>query len=70
MLVITRKTNEEIRIGDEIVLKVISNSNGRVKLGIEAPKHVRVVRSEILVGHCDDDSEKDNSEKSVDIAVA
>ncbi len=47
MLVITRKTNEEIVIGDNIVLKVISNGNGRVKLGIEAPKSVRIARGEI-----------------------
>ena len=47
MLVITRKANEEIVIGDNIVLKVISNGNGRVKLGIEAPKHIRIARGEI-----------------------
>lgn len=47
MLVITRKTNEEIVIGEDIVLKVISNGNGRVKIGIEAPQHVRIARGEI-----------------------
>ena len=47
MLVITRKANEEIVIGDNIVLKVISNGNGRVKIGIEAPKHIRIARGEI-----------------------
>lgn len=47
MLVITRKSNEEIVIGDNIVLKVISSGNGRVKLGIEAPQHVRIARGEI-----------------------
>lgn len=47
MLVITRKTNEEIVIGENIVLKIISNGNGRVKIGIEAPQHVRIARGEI-----------------------
>ena len=47
MLVITRKANEEIVIGDNIILKVISNGNGRVKIGIEAPKHIRIARGEI-----------------------
>ena len=47
MLVITRKSNEEIVIGENIVLKVISSGNGRVKLGIEAPQHVRIARGEI-----------------------
>ena len=47
MLVVTRKANEEVVIDGEIVVKVISTSNGRVKIGIEAPKNVRIVRGEI-----------------------
>ena len=47
MLVITRKPNEEIVIDGRITLKIISSGNGRVKLGIEAPKEIRVARGEI-----------------------
>lgn len=47
MLVITRKANELIRIGEHIQIKVISISGNRVKLGIQAPPHVSVVRDEI-----------------------
>lgn len=47
MLVITRKANEEIVVGDNITLKVISTGNGRVKIGIEAPQSVRIARGEI-----------------------
>ncbi|TWT46971.1 hypothetical protein KOR42_43150 [Thalassoglobus neptunius] len=47
MLVITRKPNEEIVIDGGITVKVISTSNGRVKLGIVAPENVRIVRGEI-----------------------
>ena len=47
MLVITRKANEEIVIGENIVLKVISSGNGRVKIGIEAPRDVRIARGGI-----------------------
>ena len=46
MLVLTRKLGEEIRIGDDIVLKVTAMQGGRVRLGIEAPKHHRIVRPE------------------------
>lgn len=47
MLVLTRKIAETIHIGDDIVIKVISCGRGRVKIGIEAPNSVRVVRGEI-----------------------
>lgn len=46
MLVLTRKLGEEILIGDDIVLKVTALQGGRVRLGIEAPKHHRIVRPE------------------------
>ena len=40
MLVLTRKKNELIQIGNEIVVKVISTGRGKVKLGIDAPANV------------------------------
>ena len=49
MLVLTRKKSEMIRIGDNIVIKVISTGNGKVKIGIEAPIDVRVTRAELNV---------------------
>ena len=48
MLVLTRKPAEMIRIGDDIVIKVIKTSKGSVKIGIEAPDDVRVLRGELL----------------------
>jgi carbon storage regulator len=44
MLVLARKSNELIHIGDSITVKVISIRNGQVKLGIEAPREMRVTR--------------------------
>jgi carbon storage regulator len=49
MLVLSRKTDESIRIGDQIVVKVLSVKDGQVKLGIEAPRSVRVFRGELYV---------------------
>ncbi len=47
MLVLTRKPNEEIIIGDNIRITVVEVAPGRVKIGITAPKSVRVDRAEI-----------------------
>tara|TARA_R110002095_G_scaffold173522_5_gene150876 strand:- start:4063 stop:4329 length:267 start_codon:yes stop_codon:yes gene_type:complete len=48
MLVLTRKLTEGIRIGDEILVKVIRTGKGSVKIGIEAPDHLRVTRQELF----------------------
>jgi len=48
MLVLSRKLDESIVIGEGIVVKVISVDKGVVKLGIDAPKHLSIVRSELL----------------------
>jgi carbon storage regulator len=47
MLVLTRKELESICIGDEIVVTVSEVRGGRVKLAIDAPRHIRVDRGEI-----------------------
>ena len=47
MLILTRKRSEMIRIGEEIVIKVIHTGKSTVKIGIEAPSDVRVLRSEL-----------------------
>lgn len=46
LLVITRKENETIDIGDEITVQGMELANGGVKLGISAPKHVHVSRGD------------------------
>jgi carbon storage regulator len=47
MLVLTRKLGESIRIGDNIVVKIVDLDSRHVKLGIEAPKNISVNREEI-----------------------
>ncbi|MBU5307853.1 carbon storage regulator CsrA [Clostridioides mangenotii] len=47
MLVISRKTDETILLGDDIEIKVISVDNNTVKLGISAPKDISILRKEI-----------------------
>lgn len=47
MLVLSRKQDEKIIIGDSITLMVVSIQGDKVRLGIEAPKHVTVHREEV-----------------------
>jgi carbon storage regulator len=49
VLTLTREVGEKIIIGDDVVVTVISVSdNGRVRLGIEAPRQIRIDRAEVL----------------------
>ncbi len=48
MLILTRKQGESITIGDEIKITILECQNKQVKLGIVAPKAVKVHREEIF----------------------
>ncbi len=48
MLVLSRKQNESVQIDSEIRVTVVSIGRGRVKLGISAPDHVRIIRHELI----------------------
>lgn len=48
MLVLTRKPQEKIRIGDDITITVIKTKGQGVRLGIEAPADVSVLRGELI----------------------
>jgi carbon storage regulator len=47
MLVLSRKENERIKLGDSIVVTVVRLSGDKVRLGIEAPSNVVVLREEL-----------------------
>jgi carbon storage regulator len=47
MLVLSRKANESIVIRDDIIVTVVDVRGGKVRLGIEAPKEVKVHRKEV-----------------------
>jgi carbon storage regulator len=47
MLVITRKKGESILIGDNIEITVVKLDDGSVKLAIEAPRNVTILRKEL-----------------------
>lgn len=47
MLVLSRKQNERIRVGDSVVVTIVRVSGDKVRIGIEAPPNVRVLRDEL-----------------------
>ncbi|HBR30709.1 MAG TPA: carbon storage regulator [Clostridiales bacterium] len=48
MLVITRKSSESFTIGDKVKINILDISGDKVKIGIEAPKDIVIMRSEVL----------------------
>ena len=48
MLVLSRKCGEEVIIDGEIRVRILRCSNGRVRLGVDAPPHIRVLRTEVM----------------------
>lgn len=48
MLVLTRKLMEKLYIGDDICVTVVRLEGGQVRLGIEAPREIAVVRAELV----------------------
>ena len=48
MLVLSRKSGESIRINDNITIKVVSVGPGRVKIAIDAPQDVTILRGELV----------------------
>ncbi len=56
MLVLTRKYQEKIRIGDNITITVLRTKGKAVRLGIEAPTDVPVIRGELSFEHESEDA--------------
>ena len=48
MLILSRKTDEKIKIGEDITLTIIEIRGDQVKIGVEAPKNVKVFRQEVF----------------------
>ena len=48
MLILSRKVDEKIKIGDKITITLIEVRGDQVKIGVEAPKNVKVFRQEVF----------------------
>lgn len=47
MLVLTRKVNQQIRLGDNITVTILRVQGNSIRIGVEAPREIRVVRGEL-----------------------
>jgi len=63
MLVLTRKSNQSIMIGDEIEVSVLAIMGEKVRIGIEAPRSIPVFRKEVYLEIRGDDSAEDTRQE-------
>ena len=62
MLVLARDIGESIRIGDDIIIQVVTSSRGKLSLGITAPKDIPVHKEEVYAAIKNGkDSDHDNT---------
>lgn len=60
MLVLSRKVGERIRIGDNVTITVVRITGGGVRLGIEAPTELPVVREELYLESQSEDATRED----------
>jgi carbon storage regulator len=68
VLVLTRKSNQSIMIGDDIEISVLAVMGEKVRIGIEAPRSVPVFRREVYVEIQEGDDD-DGDQDDVDAAL-
>ena len=56
MLVVTRKQGETIRIGEDVTVTIVRYGDRQVRVGVEAPRNVKVLRGELAAGKEGDDA--------------
>ena len=60
MLILSRKVDEKIKIGNDISIQIIGIAGDQVKIGVDAPKSVKVFRQEVY-----DDIQRQNKEAAL-----
>jgi carbon storage regulator len=63
VLVLTRKSNQSIMIGDDIEISVLAIMGEKVRIGIEAPRSVPVFRREVYVEIQEDQADTDDQDE-------
>jgi carbon storage regulator len=69
VLVLTRKSNQSIMIGDDIEISVLAVMGEKVRIGIEAPRSVPVFRREVYVEIQQDSDDDPDDVEEVDAAL-
>ena len=67
MLVVTRKTEDSVIIADRIEVTILEVAKDRVKIGISAPKDVKIIRNELLdTQNINEDSSREISKETLE----
>jgi carbon storage regulator len=69
MLVLTRKPNQSIMIGDEIEVSVLAIMGEKVRIGIQAPRSIPVFRKEVYLEIQQERGEDPQAQQAVDAAL-
>ena len=69
MLVLTRKTNQSIMIGDDVEISVLAVSRDKIRLGITAPRDVPVFRKEVYLSIKGEQDDEDDASDGVSEAL-
>lgn len=64
MLVLSRKKNQSIQIGDDIEITIVAIEGEQVKIGINAPKHIDIHRKEVYLA-----IQEENSQASAEVSA-
>ena len=65
MLILSRKIDESIILGDNVEIRILDIQDGRVKIGIEAPKEISIIRRELYEEVKDENIEALESEINI-----
>lgn len=49
MLILSRRESERVHLGDDIVLTIVRVNGDKVRIGVEAPAHIKILRTELEV---------------------
>jgi carbon storage regulator len=69
MLVLTRKSNQSIMIGDDIEVSVLAIMGEKVRIGIQAPRDIPVFRREVYLEIQEEQREGGTVRRQVDVAL-
>ncbi|MGI8631147.1 MAG: carbon storage regulator CsrA [Solirubrobacterales bacterium] len=70
MLVLTRKSNQSIMVGDDVEISVLAVMGDKVRIGIEAPREVPVYRKEVYLSiQAEKAAEAEQDREAVDSAL-
>lgn len=70
MLVLTRRPNESIMIGDDVTVTILGVTATGVRIGIDAPRDTRIHRSEIVVAVTNENQDAVSASRSADAESA